>query len=106
MLVSLDLQIDNSCQWSESTTENNVMECSGGTKCNVITGGWSCCGEQGLKRLKCPLNIPIMCWANTCGYNQSEYCCAPSKVACDTLYTGVRDCQGSYFELFHISKEE
>ena len=82
------------CPWVTSTDTNDVLECVDGFTCNVNTNSkkWSCCTEHN-KRQKCPKNYPVMCAAESCGQNNTDYCCSTEK-GCRETFDGLRECDG------------
>ena len=67
------------------------MKCGDGTNCNVKSGGWGCCNDNG-GRAKCPRNFPIMCAKKLCA-GRKAFCCAIRISICNTSYGGPRPCK-------------
>ena len=49
----------------------DILGCGDGTRCNATSDGWACCGRY--ERTLCPVNMPQMCEATSCG--DGHHCC-------------------------------
>ena len=72
------------CDWMSVTDKEYTFKCSDGSYCSGMSYGFDCCGAN--ERTQCPMEIPFMCNAQTCG--NGHHCCEPS---CE-LHGGYRTC--------------
>ena len=82
---------ERECPWFGTSTDGEyTMQCSDGSKCDVLADGWNCCTHHG-GRAVCPASTPFMCVDRSCGDN--DYCCA-TQAHCELYRGGVRTCRG------------
>lgn len=63
------------------------------TTWKVPTGeGYDCCANQGLKRVQCPPNIPVLCCDESACSAGKDYCCVNTASSCSNK-GGARLCQ-------------
>jgi hypothetical protein len=73
------------------TSAPNRLQCSDGNECS----GMSCCADQGLKRIQCPPELPIMCSRDNSCAGQRDMCCNSVAAACSTE-DGPATCSGDF----------
>eukprot|EP00755_Sulcionema_specki_P039367 Sspe_Gene.24275::Locus_9588_Transcript_2_2_Confidence_0.667_Length_13454::g.24275::m.24275 len=82
---------DIACPWVSPSGRESEYDCSDGSTCNYKLHGEGCCRAAG-GRLRCPVEIPIMCSTVTfeCA---DDYCCVATEAQC-ARHGGVRPCIG------------